>query len=41
MNRNAKEELDSFKFGVPQDLPGDWIFNDERFPIKKGSDEDE
>jgi hypothetical protein len=38
--RNAKEELDSFKFGVPQDLPWDWIFNDERFPIKKGSDED-
>ncbi len=38
--KNAKEELESFRYNVPKDLQWDWIFSDERFPIKKGSDEE-
>ncbi|MBR7030078.1 MAG: abortive infection family protein [Prevotella sp.] len=38
--KNAKEELQAFKVEIPKDLQWDWLFNDDRFPIKNGSDED-
>lgn len=38
--KNAKEELESLRYNVPNDYQWDWIFKDDRFPIKKGSDEE-
>lgn len=38
--KNAKEELQAFKVEIPKDLQWDWLFYDDRFPIKNGSDED-
>ncbi len=38
--KNAKEELETWRYGIPKNLTWDWIFHDERFPLKAGSDEE-
>ena len=37
---NAKEELEAFKNNVPANYQWDWLFKDDRFPIKSGTDEE-
>lgn len=37
---NAKEELDALKYNVPTDYQWDWLFKDDRFPVKNGTDEE-
>lgn len=38
--KNAKEELESITFVGRAYLHWDWLFNDDRFPIKNGTDEE-
>ena len=38
--RNAKEELESLAYSVPTNYQWDWLFNDDRFPVKNGTDEE-
>ena len=37
---NAKEELEALTYSVPANYQWDWLFYDDRFPIKNGSDEE-
>ena len=38
--KNAKEEMESITFIACYSLQLDWLFNDDRFPIKNGTDEE-
>ena len=37
---NAKEELETLKYNVSDNDQLDWLFKDDRFPLKSGSDEE-
>lgn len=37
---NAKEELEALAYNVPASYQWDWLFKDDRFPIKNGTDEE-
>lgn len=37
---NAEEDIAMHTIANPDDYPEDWLFTDDRFPLKKGSDED-